>query len=85
MSLEKDMARNLHELNGANTRQVENGNDETSSSDLGTLLRRVAEASTHEVEVLIDELHRLGKNGIKSDIDRYVELSQGISASTAMQ
>jgi hypothetical protein len=74
------------ELTRADTafRHIENGNDETSSSDLGTLLRRVAEASTHEVELLIDELHGLRKklqsdgDRIQSDIERYAELSQGV-------
>jgi hypothetical protein len=84
MSLEKEIARNLHKLTGANARQVENANDETSSSDLGTLLRWVAETSTHEVEVLINELHGLRKTlvsdgiRIQSDIERYAELSQGV-------
>ena len=81
-SLEKDIARNTHELNRANTafRQVENDH----ASDLGTLLRRVAEASTHEVEVLIDDLYGLRKklhsdgDRIQSDIERYAELSQGV-------
>ena len=84
-SLEKDIASNIHELNRANTafRQVENGTDEMSASELGTLLRRVAEASTHEVEVLINELQGLRKKlqrdgaRIQSDIERYTELSQG--------
>ena len=84
-SLEKDIGRNVHELTRANAalRQVENGNDETSASDLGTLLRRVTEASTHEVETLIDELHGLRKklksdgDRIQNDIARYAELSQG--------
>jgi hypothetical protein len=85
-SLEKDIAGNIRELARVNTafRQVENGNDEPSSSDLGTLLRQVAEASTHEVEVLIDDLHGLRKklqsdgDRIQSDIGRYAELSQGV-------
>jgi hypothetical protein len=83
-SLQKDTAKNIHELTRANTHQVENANDETSSSDLGTLLRRVAETSTHEVEVLINELHGLRRtlvsdgNRIQSDIERYAELSQGV-------
>jgi hypothetical protein len=85
-SLEKDIAKNIHELTRANTvfSQVENANDETSSSDLGTLLRRVAETSTHEVEVLINELHGLRKtlmsdgHRIQCDIERYAELSQGV-------
>jgi hypothetical protein len=78
-SLERDIARN------ANTafRQVENGNDETGSSDLGTLLHRVAEASTHEVEIVIDELHGLRETlvsdgvRIQNDIARYAELNHG--------
>jgi leucyl-tRNA synthetase len=87
-SSEKDIARNVHEMTRVYTafRQVENNNDETSSSDLGTLLRRVAEASTHEVETLIDELHRqretLVSNGVRiqNDIARYAELNQGALA-----
>jgi hypothetical protein len=86
MSLEKDIARNIHELSSANTafRQVENDDDQASAGDLGTLLRRVAEASTHEVEVLINELHGLRKklqsdgDRIQSDIERYAGLSQGV-------
>jgi hypothetical protein len=85
-SLEKDIATNVRELTRADAafRHIENGNDETSSSDLGTLLRRVAEASTREVELLIDELHGLRKklqsdgDRIQSDIERYAELSQGV-------
>jgi hypothetical protein len=84
-SLEKDIAGNIRELTRANTafRQVENGNDETSSSDLGTLLRRVAEASTQEVEIVIDELHGLRETlvsdgvRIQNDIARYAELNHG--------
>jgi hypothetical protein len=91
-SLEKDIASNVQELSRANTafRQVENGNRETSASDLGALLRRVAEASIHEVEVLIDELHglrnKLQRDGdrIQSDIEGYAELSQGVIQLTAI-
>jgi hypothetical protein len=84
MSLEEDIARNLRESNRAGTSQVQNGSNETSSTDLSTLLRRVADASTHEVEVLIDDLHGLRKklqsdrDRIQSDIERYTELSQGV-------
>jgi hypothetical protein len=80
----------VHELSGANARRVENGNNETSSSDLGTLLRRVAEASTHEVEVLIDDLYGLRKklhsdgDRIQSDIERHGELSQGVMQPAAI-
>jgi hypothetical protein len=85
-SLEKDIAGNIRELTRANAvfPQVKNATDETSSSDLGTLLRQVAETSTHEVEVLINELHGLRQtlvsdgHRIQSDIERYAELSQGV-------
>jgi hypothetical protein len=85
-SLETDIAKNIYEPTRANTvfHQVENANEETSSSDLGILLRRVAETSTHEVEDLINQLHGLRKtlvsdgNRIQSDIERYAELSQGV-------
>jgi hypothetical protein len=85
-SLERDIARNVNTA----FRQVENGNDETSSGDLGTLLRRVAEASTHEVETLIDQLHRLRETlvsdgvRIQNDIARYAEFSQGAMQLSAM-
>ena len=80
-SLERDIATNVHEMTRANTafRQVE----EVSADNLHTLLRRVTEASTHEVETLIDELHGLRKklksdgDRIQNDIARYTELSQG--------
>jgi len=92
MSLEKDIAKNIHELNRANTafRQVENVDGQASAGDLGTLLRRVAEASTREIEVLIEELHGLRKklqsegSRIQSDIERYAELSQGVMQLTAI-
>jgi hypothetical protein len=77
--LERDIARNVT----TTFRQVENGNDETSSSDLGTLLRRVAEASTHDVEIVIDQLYGLRETlvsdgvRIQNDIARYAERNQG--------
>jgi hypothetical protein len=85
-SLERDIARNVNTA----FRQVENGSDETSFSDLGTLLHRVAEASTREVEVLIDHLHgllnKLQGDGdrIQSDIERYAELNQGVTQLAAI-
>ena len=90
-SLEKAIAGNIHELTRANAgfRQG-NGNDETSASELGILLRRVAEASTREVEVLINDLHGLRKklqsdgDRIQRDIERYAELSQGVMQLTAI-
>ena len=91
-SLESAIAGNIHELTRANAgfRQTGNGNDETSASELGILLRRVAEASTREVGVLINDLHGLRKklvsdgDRIQRDIERYAELSQGVMQLTAI-
>ena len=64
--------------------QVEQSTDELSASNLDTLLRRVSEASTREIDNLMGELHGLRKklqsdgNRIQSDIAKYTELSQGI-------
>jgi hypothetical protein len=81
-SLEKDIASNIHELDRANSsfRQLENGD----SGDLGALLRQVSEASTHELEILINELQGLRRklesdgDRIQTDIEKYTELSQGV-------
>jgi hypothetical protein len=85
-SLEKDIVSNTRELTRDSRafRHPDNGDGEKSTTDLGTLLRRVAEASTREVEALIDELRVLRKkltsdgDRIQSDIERYAELSQGV-------
>lgn len=85
-SLEKDIGGNIRALTRTNggVHHPGNGNGETSGENLGTLLRQVSEASTREVESLIDELHGLRKKleshgeHIQSDIVRYAELSQGV-------
>src|SRR5262249_1531643 len=85
-SLEKDIGRNIHELarTSAAFRQTKNSDGEMSPDDLGTLLSRVSESSTREIENLIDELHGLRRkletegSRIQSDIARYAELSQGV-------
>ena len=91
-SLEKEIAGNVRALprvTGALQRS-ENGTGETSGDNLGTLLRRVSEASTCEIESLIDELHGLRKKlethgeRIQTDIVRYTELSQGVMQLTAI-
>jgi hypothetical protein len=91
-SLEKDIEGNIRTLtrsSGAPYRS-ENGNAETSSDNLGTLLRRVSEASTREIGCLIDELHGLRKKleidaeRIESEIARYAELSQGVMQLTTI-
>ena len=85
-SLEKDIVSNTRELTGNSTdfRHPDNRHGENSATDLATLLRRVAEASTGEVEVLIDELSGLRRklqadgSRIQSEIEKYAELSQGV-------
>jgi len=68
----------------------ENGSGEMSSDNLGTLLRRVSEASSREIEGLIDELHGLRKKleshgeRIQGDTARYAELSQGVMQLTTI-
>ena len=53
-------------------------------------MRRVSEASTREIESLIDELHTLRKKleshgeRIRNDIARYAELSQGVMQLTTI-
>jgi hypothetical protein len=91
-SLEMEIGADIHELarKRAAVRQAENGDGETSATDLGMLLRRVSEGSTREIESLIEELHGLRKkletdgNRIQSDIVRYAELSQGVMRLTAI-
>jgi hypothetical protein len=91
-SLEKDIAGNIRALPriSGTLHRSENGAGETSGDNLGTLLRRVSEASTCEIESLIDELNGLRKKlethgaRIQSDIVRYTELSQGVMQLTTI-
>ena len=91
-SLEKDVGANIRALKrtGGAYHRLENGKGEMSGDNLGTLLRRVSEASTREIEGLIDELHGLRKKlesqgeRIQSDIARYSELSQGVMQLTTI-
>jgi len=55
--------RAIHALKppGAAFHHLANANDEMSGKDLGTLLGRVTERSTREVDNLIDELQELRK------------------------
>ena len=58
--------------------------DEVAANSLEALLRRVSEASTGEIESLIDEFHGLRKkletdlSRIQRDIAKYRELSQAV-------
>lgn len=68
----------------SDTSHQNNNNDELSADDLSALLRRVTEASTHEIENLMGELRglrsKLQNDGhrIQSDIAKYTQLSQSI-------
>ena len=91
-SLEQEIGANIHALTRTSEafHRPENGNGEMSADNLGTLLGRVSEASTREIESLIDELHGLRKKlenqseRIQSDIARYAELSQGVMQLTTI-
>jgi hypothetical protein len=92
-SLERDIGASIHALTTRTNEafhRPENGNGENSGDNLGALLRRVSEASTREIESLIDELHGLSKKlksdgeRIQSDIARYSELSQGVMQLTTI-
>jgi len=91
-SLEKDIAAGIHTLTTTSEafHRPENGNGEMSADNLGTLLRRVSEASTRGVEGLIDELRglrtKLEGDGarIQSDIAKYAELSQAVMQLTTI-
>jgi hypothetical protein len=64
--------------------RLENNNDEQSANNLDTLLGRVSEASTREIDNLMGGLHGVrnklqsDRNRIQGDIVKYTELSQGI-------
>lgn len=85
-SLEVEISGNIHELargSSAVFRQGEGGDAET-SDNLAALLRRVAEASTRELESLIADLQALRRklntdgNRIQREIAEYTELSQQV-------
>jgi hypothetical protein len=91
-SFEKDLEASIHALTPARAapHHPESSNREMSGDNLAALLRRVSEASTREVESLIDELHEIRKGltddaeRIQSDIVKYAELSQGVMELTAI-
>ena len=70
--------------------QAESGDVKTSAEELATLLRRVSEAPTREIEKLINQLQRLrtqlqdAGNRIQRDIADYTELSQQTMQLTAI-
>jgi hypothetical protein len=91
-SLETDMERNIHELKRAGAAtfsQADNNNAKMTANDLATLLGRVSDVSTREIENLIGELRGL-REKLKTDCDRiqgdiaeYAELTQGAMQLTA--
>jgi hypothetical protein len=91
-SIEVAVAGNIHKFarGSAVFRQSESADDEMSADSLNTLLRRVSETSTREIENLIGELETLRKklqaNGdrIQRDIAEYTELSQQVMQLTGI-
>jgi len=91
-SLEAGIGEAIHALkpSGAASHHLANADDEVSGKNLGTLLARVTERSTREVETLIDELQGLRKkleadrDRIQSEIARYSELSQAVMQLTSI-
>ena len=91
-SLEAGIGKALHALkpSGVAFRHLANADDEMSGKNLGTLLGRVTERSTREVETLIDELRGLRKKleadrvRIQSEIERHSELSQAVMQLTSI-
>ena len=91
-SLEAGIGKAIHALkpSGAAFHHLANADDEMSGNSLGTLLGRVTERSTREVDNLIDELQGLRKklvtdrDRIQSEIARHSELSQGVMQLTSI-
>lgn len=90
-SLEVEIGGNIQELargSSAVFRQGEGSDAETSTDNLAALLRRVAEASTREVDSLIGDLQTLRRklsadgNRIQREIAEYAELSQQVTQLT---
>jgi hypothetical protein len=91
-SLEAGIGKAIQALErpGAAFHHLANADDEMSGENLGTLLGRVTERSTREVESLIDELQGLRKKleadgvRIRSEIERHSELSQAVMQLTSI-
>ena len=83
-SSEADIEGNIHQLISSSDtlRQIENRDAEMSASSVDTMLRRVRETSTREIEDLIDDLQqlheKLNNDGfrIQHDVEHYAELNQ---------
>jgi hypothetical protein len=86
-ALEVEVRENIHELargSSAVFRQGEGGDADTSTDNLASLLRRVSEASTREVDSLIGDLQALRRKlsadstRIQREITEFTELSQQV-------
>jgi hypothetical protein len=85
-SSELDFSGKIHELtrNKPASRRVENTDGEMSADDLGTLVRRVSEASRREIGNLMGDLQALDKkletegDWIQHHIAEYAGLSQQV-------
>ena len=72
------------EIDSGAFRQSDNTDVEKAAESLDTSLRRVSEASTREIETLVDEFHGLRQkletdlSRIQRDVAEYTELSKGI-------
>jgi hypothetical protein len=70
--------------------QAESGDVKASADELAALLRAVSEASTREIDKLVNQLGRLrtqlqnAGNRIQRDIAQYTELSEQIMRLTAI-
>jgi hypothetical protein len=91
-SLELELGRNIHKLarDGAAFRQPESGDGETSTENLGNLLRQLSKTSLSEIDNLISELQTLRRklqtdgDRIERDIAKHAELSQQVMQLTTI-
>jgi hypothetical protein len=91
-SLETDIEINVRELKPADAafRQTENDSAEmAAANNLATLLDRVSDVTTREIENLLGELRGLreklktDRDRIKGDLAKYAELSQAVTQLSA--
>ena len=91
-STEPSVGGNISELAPAidASRLAEMSDGQTSADNLGTLVRRVSESSSQQIENLVGELQSLRKklhsdgNRIQSEIEEYAVLNQQVMQLTAI-
>jgi len=91
-STEPSVGGNISELAPAidASRLAEMGDGQASADNLGTLVRRVSESSSQQIENLVGELQSLRKklhsdgNRIQSEIEEYAVLNQQVMQLTAI-